>query len=151
MQGVDLVDDASVGLRVILVLAVDAVVAGRGEVAEAGDCLGLQREIEAVWLVTARGLDARIGVPALGGPDRPAAHARLAPEIYPGWICRFYLDESVPEAIRAELAALPHVEIVMLPGRAGYEASLWRFRAAADEHAIVAARDADSRLSRREQ
>jgi len=77
-------------------------------------------------------------------------NARLAPEIYPGWICRFYLDESVPEAIRAELAALPHVEIVMLPGRAGYEASLWRFRAAADEHAIVAARDADSRLSRRE-
>jgi len=30
-------------------------------------------------------------------------NVKLQPKIYPGWTCRFYVDESVPKEIREEL------------------------------------------------
>ena len=37
--------------------------------------------------------------------DGALANAELAPTIYPGWTCRFYMDATVPEAVGTRLAA----------------------------------------------
>ena len=39
-------------------------------------------------------------------------NAELAPKIYPGWICRFYVSNDVPPPILDELSQFSHVEIV---------------------------------------
>jgi hypothetical protein len=75
----------------------------------------------------------------------------LASSIYPGWTCRFYLDDTVPKQIVVALESFDHVELRWMPRHASSAAKLWRFLAAGDvdvEALIV--RDADSWLSTRE-
>lgn len=76
------------------------------------------------------------------------ANARIAPEIYPGWTCRFYVDDRATAALELlELGA----EVVRMPRAPGGRAMCWRFLPTADpsiERVIV--RDADSRLNVRE-
>lgn len=78
-------------------------------------------------------------------------NARLAPTVYPGWTCRFYHDDSVPEPVLAELAALG-AELVAMPAGSGPVSGLyWRFLASDDpEVSRFLCRDCDSRLGARE-
>lgn len=73
----------------------------------------------------------------------------LQPEIYPGWICRFYVDETVPKDLLKKLEN--NSEIIMMPKSDGLYGLFWRFEPLKDitiERFIV--RDSDSRLSIKE-
>lgn len=77
------------------------------------------------------------------------ANAALAPKIYPGWICRFHVQEG-SSAIRW-LGKFRHVEVVSKSDEPGYAKAFWRFLAAADPDVErVVFRDCDSRLNFRE-
>jgi len=80
------------------------------------------------------------------------ANAVLAQEIYPGWICRFYIHRSsIPQNIIRELEKQPNVELVDMPEDIGWSAMLWRFYPATEEDvSVMLSRDCDSRLSQRE-
>lgn len=54
-------------------------------------------------------------------------NATHAPVIYPGWTCRFYCDETVPQPVRDKLAALGS-EVCMMPEQKSlFEGLFWRF------------------------
>jgi hypothetical protein len=75
----------------------------------------------------------------------------LARYVYPGWVCRFYVDETVPNGCRERLRAGGAQVVTMPGGGRPLEGMFWRFLAADDdayERWIV--RDADSRLGYRE-
>ena len=79
-------------------------------------------------------------------------NARIAPHLYPGWRCRFYCDDSVPETVRGGLLAAGADVVLMPRPRRLYEGLFWRFHVANDpevERYIV--RDCDSLLNLREQ
>jgi hypothetical protein len=79
-------------------------------------------------------------------------NAKLAPQIYPGWICRFYVANDVPSDILQQLATMPQVELIYMNEVGDWRGMLWRFYAADDpEVAIAIIRDTDSRLNLREQ
>lgn len=80
---------------------------------------------------------------------RGAVHnARLAPRIYPGWTCRFYVQRGLD--IITELRDLG-AEVVEMEPELAYSGTFWRFLAADDPEAeCVIFRDADSRLNVRE-
>lgn len=75
----------------------------------------------------------------------------LVSQIYPNWICRFYVDNSVPQNA---LDRLRHngAEIVMVDGEiAKLPGTMWRFWAIDDRDVeVVIFRDADSVISWRE-
>lgn len=78
------------------------------------------------------------------------ANARLAPAVYPGWTCRFYVGGAVDRDDRAELLTLPHVEVVDMD-EAGWAGLFWRFFTVREPGIEVHLfRDADSRLCARE-
>ena len=82
--------------------------------------------------------------------DAAIANAKLQPEIYPGWGCRFYIDETVPVTIINQLKDLGS-EIVMMPKSDGNYGLFWRFEPLKDlaiDRFIV--RDTDSRLNVKE-
>jgi len=82
--------------------------------------------------------------------DAAILNAKLQPEIYPGWICRFYVDNTVPENIANSLKEL-NSEVIMMPKSDGNYGLFWRFEPLKDitiERFIV--RDTDSRLNLRE-
>ena len=77
-------------------------------------------------------------------------NARLAREIYPGWIARFYVAQDVPDYY---LEAIEEYggEVVHCDKKNSYDGLNWRFRPLnePDVHYWIS-RDADSRLSWRE-
>tara|TARA_R110000868_G_scaffold75946_6_gene218845 strand:+ start:18636 stop:19454 length:819 start_codon:yes stop_codon:yes gene_type:complete len=74
----------------------------------------------------------------------------LAPKIYPDWVVRFYLDDTVPKPIVDILRTFDYVEIVEMPRGTGSERMCWRFLPAADYNAVMISRDCDSWISSRE-
>jgi hypothetical protein len=75
----------------------------------------------------------------------------LAPAVYPGWVCRFYLDDTVPPGIVALLRSFEYVELVEMPRHQDAGAMLWRFLPAAETGVdAMISRDADSWLGSRE-
>lgn len=77
----------------------------------------------------------------------------LQPKIYPGWICRFYVDETVPLSVINKLKGTPDIlsEIILMPPSDGNYGLFWRFEPLKDntiDRFIV--RDSDSRLNPRE-
>ena len=78
-------------------------------------------------------------------------NALLAPVIYPGWTCRFHVDDTVPPPVVAALRSLPAVEVAEMGRHTDAKAMFWRFLPAAepDLDALIS-RDTDSWLSRRE-
>ncbi|MHC2335470.1 tetratricopeptide repeat protein [Bradyrhizobium sp. USDA 4454] len=72
-------------------------------------------------------------------------NASLAPSIYEGWSCRFYVDDSVPADSRRRLIDLG-ADLVMMPRpRTAFAGLFWRFLVANDpgvDRYLV--RDADS-------
>jgi hypothetical protein len=62
----------------------------------------------------------------------------LAPSIYPGWTCRFYLDDTVPNQIVVALDSFDHVELRWMPRHTSPAAKLWRFLAAREAVCVQA-------------
>jgi len=78
-------------------------------------------------------------------------NAELASEIYPGWICRFYVGKSVPATIISKLSTFPHVQIVTKNAWGDWKGMYWRFEPASEEDVeVMISRDTDSRLNHRE-
>jgi hypothetical protein len=78
-------------------------------------------------------------------------NAELAPEIYPEWICRYYIGKSTPQEIIDELKSKSHVEVVMMDEEGDWTGMFWRFQPISNEDTeIMISRDCDSRLSIRE-
>ncbi|MEO6920629.1 MAG: tetratricopeptide repeat protein [Collimonas sp.] len=71
---------------------------------------------------------------------------------FPGWICRFYVDATVPPDILERLRAAG-AEIVMMSGaRLQIPGTMWRFLALDDpQAAIVIVRDVDALIGERDQ
>lgn len=78
-------------------------------------------------------------------------NAQCASQFYPGWTCRFYCDQSVPENIRETLITAG-AEVILMPPAQHYEGLFWRFHVACDPTVgYFLCRDCDSRLNLREQ
>ena len=79
-------------------------------------------------------------------------NAEMSPEIYPGWICRFYLGSDVPQETENKLKEFNHVEVVNMDEENDWQGMFWRFFAVNNEEDIdyVIFRDTDSRLTFRE-
>jgi hypothetical protein len=78
-------------------------------------------------------------------------NAILAKEIYPGWICRFYVSQETPYPWKYNLKKLHNVEVVEVPKIGDWTFSFNRFLAMSeDEVEVVVSRDTDSRLTLRE-
>jgi hypothetical protein len=76
----------------------------------------------------------------------------LIPKVYPDWVARFYIDDTIPKAIDELLQSFEHVEIVRMPRGTGSERMLWRFLPCSDDSydQVMISRDADSWVSMRE-
>jgi len=73
------------------------------------------------------------------------------PLLYPHWVCRFYVDGSVPESVIGRLRA-GGAQVVLVEGAAvQWPGPMWRFLALDDPqmHRVIF-RDADSVISQRE-
>ena len=74
-----------------------------------------------------------------------ARHARIA---YPGWICRFYVADDVPESVISRLKDYG-AEVINMGEHSSYEGTFWRFLAMIDPEVDIAlSRDADSRFTK---
>lgn len=80
------------------------------------------------------------------------SNAKIAQQIYPDWICRFYIHKnSVPTWVVDELTKQPNVEISYYYNDVGWGGMLHRFYPATeDDVSVMISRDTDSRLSLRE-
>jgi hypothetical protein len=79
------------------------------------------------------------------------SNAILANEVYPGWRCRFYVDDRVPEKYTKELENMQCEVIPVRKTLGPLYGRFWRFWVASDPNVdrfIV--RDVDSRLNTRE-
>lgn len=77
-------------------------------------------------------------------------NAKLAKEIYPNWIPRFYVGTSTDKAIVEQLKVL-NSEVVQMPEQGNWSGMFWRFYPASDKDVdIMISRDCDSRLNFRE-
>ena len=78
-------------------------------------------------------------------------NAELASEIYPEWVCRYYVGKSTPTDIILELESKPNTEIILMDEDGEWNSMFWRFYPISDEDTeIMISRDCDSRLSNRE-
>ena len=78
-------------------------------------------------------------------------NAELAQDIYPGWISRFYIGDTVPEKIRNDLKEIPNTEVVIVNENNNWTGMFWRFSCSYDPNVNISIfRDTDSRLSIRE-
>jgi len=93
---------------------------------------------------------------SLWGDDERYTHGalhnvELAKEVYPGWICRFYIGKSTPRDIVSELEKSENVETIMMDEAGDWTGMFWRFLAASDSTVdVMLSRDCDSRLWHRE-
>lgn len=80
-------------------------------------------------------------------------NAKACRYVYPGWICRFYVDKSVPQEALAALAA-QGAQVCMMPQLHDSKTAsglFWRFLVASDPNVdFFMIRDADSLISVRE-
>jgi len=78
-------------------------------------------------------------------------NVELANHVYPGWTCRFYVDNTVPKGIINQLLELgAQVHIIKKCNLTGLQRSSWRLLALAETCRVIF-RDADSRLNMKEQ
>jgi protein O-GlcNAc transferase len=76
----------------------------------------------------------------------------LAKKYYPDWICRFHCDESVPKNIIEKIANEKNCEIFLFKNSSNWKFTLSRLFPLDDKNVeLVIFRDADSRISLREQ
>lgn len=80
-------------------------------------------------------------------------NVRAARELFPAWVCRFYVDDSVPVAVQQRLAQ-EGASVIDVQALGGHDlpGTMWRFLALDDaEVDRVQFRDADSLVSTRDQ
>lgn len=78
-------------------------------------------------------------------------NADLAKEIYPDWICRYYIGKSTPIEIVKSLYEKDNTEIFIMNEQGDWNGMFWRFYPASDSDVeVMISRDADSRLTERE-
>ena len=78
-------------------------------------------------------------------------NAELSEIIFPGWVCRFYYGDSVPNDIIERLSEYSNVELIHMVEDGNHNYMTWRFLSIDDDDVeIMLSRDADSRLSFRE-
>jgi protein O-GlcNAc transferase len=78
-------------------------------------------------------------------------NADLAAEIYPEWVCRFYVAESVPYHFVSDLESRNNCQVFYRPGPGDWKSMFWRFEPAAEDNIdVMISRDTDSRLNTRE-
>lgn len=72
-------------------------------------------------------------------------------DFYPGWICRFYHDDSVPAAAIAAIRATG-AEMRLMAKTSDVLGMYWRFHPMFDDHEVARflVRDTDSKFSQRE-
>jgi protein O-GlcNAc transferase len=77
-------------------------------------------------------------------------NAILQKEMYPGWVCRFYVDDTVPKETLDQLHKLG-CELAYKPRTEDHLASFWRFEPMLDKSvSYFIVRDVDARLDDRE-
>lgn len=78
-------------------------------------------------------------------------NAERAPKFYPGWVCRFYVDNKVPQKYIDKLKELGS-EIIYKGESKGFLGLYWRFEPMFDDATIdrFIVRDTDSRINERE-
>tara|TARA_R100001509_G_C4836569_1_gene205084 strand:- start:377 stop:1048 length:672 start_codon:yes stop_codon:yes gene_type:complete len=78
-------------------------------------------------------------------------NAELAKTIYPDWICRFYVGQSVPTSIIFQLEQMDNVQVIHMPDYGDWTGMFWRFVGIDDDDVeVMISRDTDSRLNHRE-
>jgi hypothetical protein len=78
-------------------------------------------------------------------------NAEIAKEIYPDWVCRYYIGKSTPANTIEKLKTFDNVEIVEMVEEGDWTGMFWRFYPASEEGVdVVIVRDCDSRLNLRE-
>jgi Tfp pilus assembly protein PilF len=78
-------------------------------------------------------------------------NVRLSKDMYPGWICRFYYDNSVPTEIISELELLGAEVVQVKDTKLSSLKSFWRFFVSDDDTVDrFICRDCDSRLNLQE-
>tara|TARA_R110002012_G_scaffold163730_1_gene326129 strand:+ start:1533 stop:2198 length:666 start_codon:yes stop_codon:yes gene_type:complete len=78
-------------------------------------------------------------------------NAELALELFPDWICRFYIGKSTPQDIIDKLNNFSNTENIIMDEEGNWEGMFWRFLPASETDVqIMLSRDCDSRLSQRE-
>jgi hypothetical protein len=74
----------------------------------------------------------------------------LVKKYFPGWICRFYIDDSCKKEL-IETIKGDNVEVILVKSKDSFHGMFWRFWASEDpEVDIFLSRDCDSRISDRE-
>jgi hypothetical protein len=83
--------------------------------------------------------------------DSAVMNVQEQPSVYPHWICRFYVDASVPQRVLDRLRS-GGAQVVLVDGDAArWPGPMWRFLALDDPQAHrILFRDADSLISPRE-
>lgn len=79
-------------------------------------------------------------------------NTRICRTLYPGWLLRFYVGDSIPTAVCADITAAGNAEVVRVAGEGeDWWATFWRLRALRDDYLdAVMFRDCDSRPDERE-
>ena len=78
-------------------------------------------------------------------------NADLAEEIYPDWVCRYYVAQDVPRGVLFKLEDKKNVEIIQKNSFGNWKSMFWRFEPAGEEDVdVMISRDTDSRLNLRE-
>ena len=78
-------------------------------------------------------------------------NAELAKEIYPNWICRYYIGKSTPNDTLEKLKSFENVEVVEMDEEGDWTGMFWRFYPSSENDVdVVIVRDCDSRLNQRE-
>jgi protein O-GlcNAc transferase len=78
-------------------------------------------------------------------------NAELSKEIYPDWVCRYYIGKSTPKDIIEKLNSFDNTEVIEMESDGDWTGMFWRFYAAGDEDVdVVIVRDCDSRVNIRE-
>ena len=78
-------------------------------------------------------------------------NADIALELYPSWICRYYIGKSTPLKTITELSKRENTEIFIMNEEGNWSGMFWRFLPASEPNVeLMISRDTDSRLSLRE-
>ena len=78
-------------------------------------------------------------------------NADLALEIYPDWICRYYVGKSTPCTIINDLINKSNTEVFVMSEEGDWSGMFWRFFPASEPDVeVMISRDTDSRLGERE-
>ena len=78
-------------------------------------------------------------------------NAELAKEIYPDWVCRYYIGKSTPNDIVVKLQNFDNTEVIVMDNDGDWTGMFWRFYPASEDDVdVMISRDCDSRLNNRE-